>query len=655
MREDIFKILAEKKVNEEVGDLLQKCKELVKSSRDEMSKYYPAWDFADQVYRGERKPDEQDKKAEKRKEPVKMILPMTKSQVETFAAFTCRMFTQRPVYFQLEATSDEDVRPARMGEATLERDLAWNKYKGVVLPAFARSIAKYGIGVKKETWFPKTKLCKTMVPDPKFVPNPALPQIEPPMIPQVTEETMYLGNKITNVSPYQFFPDPGLPITRFQEGEFCASEEEQTFSFLQSLERKGLTAGVEHVRKTTDGDIARRMTFAEKGNANSDPLGKKDARYGVLTEVQIRLNPAETMIAPGVPLDKDLDQECVCLIWILNDDRIIRIEPDMGYDHEEFSYSVSQFLNDAERFINGGIVEDIGALQETATWFINAHVTSVRKVIDNRIMVDPKFVEMEDLEKRRPVIRTKPGASATTMEKWFYQLDVRDVTQNHVEDADRLNSWAKEGTGINENLLGQFAAGRRSALEARNVNSNSAARLILTVYGIWEMGELPMGRRMLSNLRQGLDVEQLVRIYGETRTMVDNAASQLNDPMGSNAVARFLPVTKKDLIGRYDFQLFDGTLPSQRGATAMQLRELLKEMASNPASIPILGFDPALLMNEILELSDVRNINRLRLTPERLQQLMLMAGAAGQPQGAGQPPQGAGVAGGNNPQPRPKG
>jgi hypothetical protein len=641
MREDLIKLLGEKKQNAELSALLQSCKEKVNMSRDEMAKNYPAWDFADQVYRGEVKPDLADKKAQARKEPGKMLLPMTKSQVETFVAFTCRMFTQRPTYFQLDAYSDEDERPARMGECTLERDLKWNNYKGVILPAFVRSIAKYGIGIKKETWNPKTKQCKTMVPDPTYVPNPNLPPIEPPMIEQVEEKTMYLGNKIINVSPYQFFPDPSLPITRFQEGEFCASEEEQSFTALQEMERRGIVAGIEHVRRTCDGDIARRLMFAEKTGARDPAASKGEARYGVLTEVQVRLVPSETLIAPGVVLDKNITQSTICLIQYVNDDRIVRIEPDMGYEHDEFSYSVAQFLNDGERFINGGIVEDIGALQEAATWFINSHITSVRKVIDNRLIVDPKFVEMEDLEKRRPVIRTKPGASMTTMERWFFQLEVRDVTQKHVEDADRLNAWAKEGTGINENLLGQFAAGRRSALEARNVNSNSAARLILTVSGIWDMGEVPMGKRMLSNLRQGLDVPQFVRVYGETRTLVDNQASALTDPQGSNALARFLPVNKTELVGNYDFQVFDGTLPSQRGATAMQLRELLMAMAANPQSIPVLGFDPQLVLTEILELSDVRNVNRLRLTPARLQQLMLMAQPQGQPAGTQQPASGA--------------
>ncbi len=640
MREDLIKLLSADKHNAELGSLLQKCKDYVESSRNEISKYYPAWDFANDVYRGRRSPDEQDKKAAKRKEPQKMILPMTKSQVETFVAFFVRVLTQRPDFWELIPTSDEDVVPARMGQAVLQRDLQHNNFKDGALTQFGRNIAKYGVGVLKETWVRNTKMVKDLQPDPTFVPNPTLPNVEPPMVETVTEEVEYLGNKVVSVSPYQFFPDPGVPLTRVQEGDFVAFEEEQPFSYLEDLQRDGTTAGVEHVRRTISTDSARRLNFAEKAAAGSVSK-EKNARFGVLTEVIVNLNPARTEIAPGVMLDKTIDQMIKCLVWYVNDDRIVRIEPDMGYEHNQFPVSCSQWINDGEEFVNGGLAEDIGALQETATWFINAHVTSVRKVIDNKIVVDPKFIEMKDLEERRSVIRTKPGASQTGMEKWFMQLQVQDVTANHIKDVDWLSGAAKEGTGINENLLGQFSNGRRSAAEARNVNSNSAARILLTVSGAWGFALVPLGRRMLSNLRQGLDVEQLVRVYGESRTQADAQASMAHDPAGLNAVARFLPVSKKDLVGRYDFEHFDGTLPSQRGATAMQLREVLDGLIKNPTMIVMSGYDPALILTEILELLDVRNTQRLRLTPERLQQYMQMAGAGGNQAGpSGGPQQG---------------
>jgi hypothetical protein len=34
----------------------------------------------------------------------------------------------------------------------------------------------------------------------------------------------YMGNKLFNVRPYDFYPDPRVPIWQFQEGEFCIRE-----------------------------------------------------------------------------------------------------------------------------------------------------------------------------------------------------------------------------------------------------------------------------------------------------------------------------------------------------------------------------------------------------------------------------------------------
>lgn len=627
MREDIQQLLAEKSHNKEIGELLTKCKQLVKSSRDKMSEYYPAWDFADDVYKGRRKPDAQDKKAAKRGEPQKMILPMTSSQVETFVAFFVRMVSQRQYFYELLPRSDEDVKPAQMGMAVLEHDLAHNMFKGVRLPEFGRHIAKYGLGVLKDSWWHDKKVSKQMVPDPQYQPNPNLPQVaEVPMVEQVTETTKFLGNRVVNITPFNFFPDPGVPLTRFQEGEFCASEEEWSITQLQNLEQDGVIAGIEHVRETFDSDVERRVSFTQA--SAKDGTAKQGGRFRVVTEVQLVLNPAKTMIAPGVPMDKMLDRNMKCLVWYANDDRIIKIEPDMGYEHDEFTYSVSQYTNDSGEFVNGGLADIIGALQETATWFLNAHVTSVRRVIDNKFLVDPKFIEMQDLIDRKSIIRTKPGASANGMERWFQQLNVQDVTQNHVKDTEFLSGFSKEATGINENLLGQFTSGRRSAREAANVSSNSAARLILVVSGIWDIALVPLGKRMLSNSRQGLDVPQFVRVYGLVRTQADAQSSAMTDPEGLNAVSRFLPVDKTMLAGNCDFEIFDGTTPSQRQANAARLQELLIQLSSNPMAIPLLGFDPQLILNEILELSDVRNVNRLRLTPQRLQQFMLMAGAS---------------------------
>jgi hypothetical protein len=354
----------------------------------------------------------------------------------------------------------------------------------------------------------------------------------------------------------------------------------------------------------------------------------------LVSELQIRMNPSRTMISEGVALDKDIDRDVLCLVWLANDSRIIRLEV-MTYDHDEFTYDLSQFTNDQMRFINFGLAELLGPLQDTITWFINARVTSVRKVISNYLIVDPKFVEMQDLNDRKPIIRLRSMASGTGVERYIKQLEVNDVTQAHINDAGVLTEWSRQTTGINENLLGQFASGRRSAREASNVANNAAARLLLTAHGLWESALQPMGRKLISNLRQGLDEQTLIKVIGLANVQMD-----------PQATIGFLQVTKDDLIGNYDFVIFDGTMPTQRFNTAQTLQELLIAMAKQPNLVPVFGFDPKLLLDEVLELRGIHNVQRFALTPERLVQLMQLGGGAPQPAGPGGPEgpgQGAGA------------
>ena len=114
-----------------------------------------------------------------------------------------------------------------------------------------------------------------------------------------------------------------------------------------------------------------------------------------------------------------------------------------------------------------------------------------------------------------------------------------------------------------------------------------------------------MGRQMLSNLRDGLENETYVKL-------LENKAI---------ATPEFIEVTKADLVGHYDFEVFDGTLPSERMYTAQALEELLAGLLKNPQAAVMLGIDPKKLLMESLTLRNVRN-------PERFQ---LDLGAYGQP------------------------
>lgn len=652
MTPEVAEIVGRRTQPKELMDLTQKCKDLVRLSRSEMSKNYDRWDFYDQVYRGERKADESDKKAQQRGEPVKQILPLTFGQIQTFVSFGYSLFNQRDYYFDTIASGVEDEAASKMASAILEQNLTYNKYRNVKLVQKLTDIARWGVGVTKTSWVRETQPVVEEVVDQdamQEVRSDLAAPVEQPTKTQVTYKTKYLGNKIVNVSPYRWFPDTRLPLSRWSEGEFCADEIEISKIELHKQEKQGLVAGSEFVTDLTDESFKdRRMAFLKRGTGQTaDPIGGPySVQYRLLTEVQIRLNPAETLIDKDTPLGP-ADCEQIYIVWILNDDRIVRIS-EAGYDHEEFGYDCAQLFEDQNHFVNFSLADVLSALQDTATWFLNSRVTNVRKTVFNQFIVDTGAIEIDDIVKRRPVIRMKSGRAGSGVNNWIQQLNVQDVTQNHVNDIGVLSSMAKEATGINETLLGQFSSGRRSAKEAANVANYAAARLVMILGSVWESSDAPMARKMLSNNRQGLDEPTLVKVYGQVNTQMNQAAAvQLVPGLAAPQLAaqgvpmyQLQSITKDQLIGNYDLSIFNGTLPSQRQAIAAVLMEWLQTAMKDPRTVLVTGLDPKLVLFEVFELLGVRNVQRFGLTPERLQQLMSMAQPAPNPGGSGSPPRG---------------
>lgn len=641
MTPEIAKIVGMKNQPAGLTSLLEKIKQLVEMSRSEMRKYYDQWDHNDMVYRGERKPDVQDRQARNKGEPEKVVLPLTFGQIQTFTSFGYAVFNSRDWFYEMIASGAEDEKPSQMASAVLEQNLDHNNFRTVQLIQLLTDIARFGLGVTKESWVNDQVPVVEDVPVQAPVRTDLAQPVQVPTKRQVSYKTQYLGNQILNVSPYRWFPDPRLPLTRWKEGEFCADENEYSKQELNSMQKDGLIAGLAEVPRMADQMMTnRRLSFLRQGQEVQ--ANRVESNFYLITEVQIKLNPSTIELSDGVFLDKDVDCDMNYIIWYANDGRIVRIS-EAGYDHNEFTWNAAQLFDDQNRFVNFSLSEILSACQDVSTWLLNSHITSVRRTIFNQLVADPSGIEIDDIINRKAVIRTKPGRSGAGIDQWIKQLNVQDVTQNFMGDVGSLSGMAKEATGINDTMLGQAASGRRSAREMGAVANAGAARLMMLMGSIWGNCLGPQGRKMLSNLRQGLDEQTMVRIYGQINT---TEAAQVPDLPGlPPPLFRLIGLTKDDLVGNYDFAVFNGTSPTARQQTAGVLKEILDGMQKDPRLVMILGLDPQLIAFEILNLLNVRNVQRFRLTPERLQQFALMAqppanaGGPGAPQGGGRPPQ----------------
>lgn len=584
--------------------LLERVKGLVDNSRSYMSRFYNSWEAADWVMQLNRVADDADKKAAARGEPVKQVLPFTYAQCQTFVAFFMMLFTQRDKFYELPKDQDRNDElgssPSLDAERILARDLRKNQWSRVLYQCFL-DMTRSGFCVVKTGWIEervKETVKKT---------TPAAPEadlfgnvLEPN--PEQTEETETFRkqqNKVMSVSPFRFFPDVRFPLSRIQDGEFCASEDEYSVARLKQMEADGMLVNTNDIPQLKEEALERRRTFGYNADSNSSPLsagitGGKGHGVAIITEVEVWLTPADlkdedNQDTPHPFGDKDKPE--LYLIWYANDQVILRAEP-MNYPHNQFCYDVGEFSADSVRVVNESLAEMTFPLQEVATWFLNSHVTSVRKNIDNKLVVDPTGIEIQDLIDRKPVIRLKPGMGRTGVDNFIKQLNVTDVTQRHVQDVQVLWQFMQISTGINDNALGQYNGGRRSASESRTVNAGAASRLKTIAQVLWDTLFVPLGEKMMANHRRNLTLEEFARIVGIAPTEAQARFDEFRD----NYV---------------EFEPFDGTAPSEKGYIAQSMQDLLLGLLANPQTVMLLSQEP--FRSLVAEIADLRGIR----SPER--------------------------------------
>src|SRR5436190_7173047 len=371
MGELISKELFREEPSEFHKQVLQDTKNLIKISRSAMEKYYTKWDRNDEIFRSIRARDPEDQKATERGEPEKMVVPIAFSQAQTFVAFCYSLYTQRDRIFEIEGFAADDDRPAKVAEALLAYNLRYNKFEAL-LDLWLRDVARFGLGVFKVSWVTETQ----MVTEEQDVPGSSFLgiRLKTPTTKRVEKEVVkYQGNKIIHISPYRFFPDTRLPLVRYQEGEFCASEDLYSMAQLRQWEKEGVVVGVDQIKPLTrDTEMPRGYRYDQNEEASgayqpgAGIRGDGQLKKNVLiTEMQRAIVPADYEI-DGVPIGKE-DYPIKYLIWLANNNRVIKCEP-LNYAHNDFTYICAPFIYDDNTNLGDGLMDTIGKLSDVITW-----------------------------------------------------------------------------------------------------------------------------------------------------------------------------------------------------------------------------------------------------------------------------------------------
>lgn len=604
---------------------------LAKMSRDHMGQFYECWDNANLVYKGQRKPDKEDRDNYKDGKPIKLVFPLNYAQIHTWVSFLFLLCTQNRNFYELTPTGSEDFKKRPDMEKVLEADIQRNLWP-YILFQFLLDVGRFGLGVMETCW---TQEYAYFLPSQVAIPTSTDYFEQQPVsgayasnAPQTDDDgeptkiLRYEGNHVGNISPYRWFPDPRVTIVDFQKGDFCGHEEDMSRTELKRLQYAEEVYGIEHLTDVTNEWLSARgnTRIGFMRNSEMSDLGQRRGGMGnqnsapdqtlgidVVTKMQVKIIPNEFEIEVDGPKLGKQKWPVTYYAWVVNDQRIVKFEPTDTL-HGMFGYTESEFTADMHEVVSAGMGDVTEKLQYIISWFFNSHIKGVDRVNKNQIVADPEGVDIDAIGSNDSVIKLRRGASKSGVDRWVKQLQVADATAGHMGDVDIITKFVQMITGVNDNAMGQYNSGRRSATEARAVTSGAAGRMKTNAAVIWATGFAPLGKMMLTNARAGMSLEMFMRIVGKPDP---------TDVVGLMKVQERYTNFKgsiEELVGGMDFFVWDATLNSEKGFMAQSLQELLQVMMTNPVVGQVLDIDTKALFEQMMFLRGVTDVDQFSLS-----------------------------------------
>jgi len=375
----------------------------------------------------------------------------------------------------------------------------------------------------------------------------------------------YEGTRTFNVSPYKYLPDPRVPLTDTQAGEFVGRKIELSWNDIIRGKDQGRYINIEALRKlrairSLREDNSSDVNEKVEGVANADTSEIKDVGMLAGYELCVDLIPHEWKLGKAESPEK----------WVFTviEDIIIEARP-TGDLHGKFPYHVLPYEIDGHNFSNRSMMMMLKPLNDTMTWLVNTHFFNVRASLNNQFVVDPFRLVMKDVLKggAGKVLRLKESAYGTDVRSVIQQLPVADVTSTHMKDTQLVSDMIQRVSGVTDNIMGMVnAGGRKTATEIRTSSTFGANRL-KTLAEYWSaVAVAPQAQMHLQMTQQYYDLEKQFKIAG--RLMED--------------AGRYMEVTPDLIAGEFDFVPVDGTMPIDRYAQANLWKEILMGLSKMP-------------------------------------------------------------------------
>jgi len=572
----------------------------LESSR-EISKRFESWKKVDRTLTAYVKLDKEETniKTVDDRRPVSIVVPYSYATLETILTYFVSAFLENPI-FRYEGSGPEDIVGAILLEKVIEQQTTQFKV-ALNLHTMFRDSLSYGIGVVTPTWDRKWGW-KTVVQDSGFMSALLGRFMSTGKVRGREECILFEGNRLKNVDPYSYLPDPNVPIHDVQQGEYVGWVEQTNYMKLLELEKNDPDIfNVKYLKGIGSGGRSQ-FNKTKTDSGRGDRIGNSQFGSDMAT------NPIDVvwMYWTMIPKDQKLGKSEYPEKWLfgLAADKVLICAKQLNLNHNMYPVAVCAPDFDGYSTTPVSRLELMYGMQEALDWLFNSHISNVRKAINDMLIVDPSLINMADLEDPKPgkLIRMRRSAWGRGVENAVKQLAVNDVTRSHIGDAASIIDYMQRTSAATDSVSGMIrkSGERVTAQESKSTTQNALSRLTKAA--------------KIASLQAMQDIGYMFAVHTQqlmSKDLFIKASGTWQDVLKQEYPAQSrIHVTPMDLVVDYDVIVKDGS--TAVGGDTEGWIEVFRIMAQQPQLYQ--SFDMVRIFKHIARIMGAKDINEFILS-----------------------------------------
>jgi len=554
---------------------------VLKSSKNKMGKYHQQWkDVEDKM-----KPYVEPTLAESVRQQTgttPIYIPLSYATLQTWLTFMVNSFLIRNPIFRYTSLSGkiEDELGALLLERLIHYQCINNNF---VLPlhTFFRDACQYGIGVIAPSWEMRY-IDKTDAHN-GFMGNTGSSKI-----------VTYEGNRLINIHPRNFFPDPNVDINRINDGNFVGWAEVASINKLKMVENENANDPAQGLFNVDYIDAW--------CNPNSTGLLDEEALLtdiadmttsvrniaGITKQNDIDITNAYMYIIPKEWGLGDVDKPQMWMFMIAGQRVIINARPVSLY-YDGFPIVAAAPETDGYSIVSNSKLSMMDGIQTTINWLFHSHMANVKKAINDTFVYNPFLINEQDLYKPGPAKMVRLNQVAwgmpNVMDQAIKQLQTIDVTKQHMGDIGSLMPLEDLVTGVNQQTMGLMATTgeRRTKAEAMSAFTSATNRIEKDAFLMQSQAIKPLGKMLALHTQQFMSQSNKLRLTSEA---LYKLSMEYGLPVGDEMVT--INTNREDINIAFDVAVNDNFMNKQTDLDAWS--SFLQVVMSNPQVAPNIDF-----------------------------------------------------------------